>query len=522
MSAALAQAPIRPGRDPLAELHPGAVGLPDVSHLPMRPHVAVVGGGIAGLSAAVALAERGVRVTVLEREPYVGGRAGAWTVTLSDGSAATMSRGFHAFFRQYYNLRSLLRRTDPVLDRLVPLPDYPLWHSSGTQDSFASLPTTPPLNVAAFVARSPTFRWRDLRQVHIPTALSLLDVSFPATYAELDDLSAAAYLDRLHFPPAARHLALEVFSRSFFAAPEDFSAAEMVAMFHTYFTGSAEGLLFDVPCDTYEASLWTPLRRLLQRRGVDVHTRADVSAIDQTAAGVRILAPEPVDAEAVVLAADVRGLRDLVASAEWLGDGRWRDAVAGLRTAPPFAVWRLWLDRPVDHDRVGFLGTSGYGPLDNVSVLERFEAEAAGRASRSGGSVVELHAYALPVGVDEARLRSELRTALHMVYPETAAARVVDEQWLVRDDCPLHAPGTWVDRPGVATPDPRVVLAGDGIRCDLPVALMERAATTGVQAANSLLATWGIAGHDLWSVPTQPRHGMFRWRRALAARRAQA
>jgi isorenieratene synthase len=48
-----------------------------------------------------------------------------------------------------------------------------------------------------------------------------------------------------------------------------------------------------------------------------------------------------------------------------------------------------------------------------------------------------------------------------------------------------------------------VLLAGDGIRCELPVALMERAATTGMQAANALLAGWGTAGHDVWSVPTR-------------------
>ena len=33
-----------------------------------------------------------------------------------------MSRGFHAFFRQYYNLRALLRRVDPDLQSLVPVP----------------------------------------------------------------------------------------------------------------------------------------------------------------------------------------------------------------------------------------------------------------------------------------------------------------------------------------------------------------------------------------------------------------
>ena len=45
--------------------------------------------------------------------PYLGGRVGGWTETLPDGTAVAMNRGFHAFFRQYYNLRNLLRRVDP-------------------------------------------------------------------------------------------------------------------------------------------------------------------------------------------------------------------------------------------------------------------------------------------------------------------------------------------------------------------------------------------------------------------------
>jgi isorenieratene synthase len=59
----------------------------------------------------------------------------------------------------------------------------------------------------------------------------------------------------------------------------------------------------------------------------------------------------------------------------------------------------------------------------------------------------------------------------------------------------------WLNRPTVATPDARVVLAGDLVRCDWPIALMERAATAGWQAANTLLAGFGRPGHELWSPP---------------------
>jgi isorenieratene synthase len=62
----------------------------------------------------------------------------------------------------------------------------------------------------------------------------------------------------------------------------------------------------------------------------------------------------------------------------------------------------------------------------------------------------------------------------------------------------------------VATPQTGLVLAGDGIRVDLPVALMERAATTGWVAANQLLAQWGVSGHDLFTVPTRGRSTLLR------------
>jgi len=54
------------------------------------------------------------------------------------------------------------------------------------------------------------------------------------------------------------------------------------------------------------------------------------------------------------------------------------------------------------------------------------------------------------------------------------------------------------------------MLAGDGIRIDLPVALMERAATTGWSAANELLARFGVLGHDLQTVPVQGRSAVLR------------
>ncbi len=504
----------RPGRDRRAVLHPPRGGRLRPEGPP--PRVAVIGGGIAGIAAAVALAQRGVQVQLLEREQQLGGRLRGWPTTLADGSTVTMTRGFHAFFRQYYTLRALLRRAGPLGRALTPLADYPLVDADGHQDTFAGLPRTPPWNAWAFALASPTFRWWDLvTRIDPVAALPLVDVSVPEIYWRLDDQDAMTFLERVRFPDAARHLAFSVFSRSFFAAPRQLSAAELATMFHIYFLGSAEGLVFDVTAEPFPQALWEPMGAYLTELGVVVRPGV---AVEQVAPGqdrrftVRA-GGAATEVDAVVLAADVRGLQALLAASPELGAARWRERVARLRTAPPFLVSRLWLDRPVHPDRPGFLGTSGFGPLDNVSVLERFEGEAVRWAGRTGGSVVELHAYALTG--DPQRARRQLLEQLRQIYPETAAATIVDERHELQADCPLFAPGTFADRPTVITPDPAVVLAGDLTRVDLPVALMERAATSGFLAANALLSTWGLRGHPLWTVPIR---GRFAPLRALAAR----
>ncbi|WP_028649158.1 FAD-dependent oxidoreductase [Nocardiopsis sp. CNT312] len=510
-------------RDPLAEAL--APAPPTGPRTASTPRVAVVGGGIAGLTAACALAERDVEVTVFESEPSLGGRLRGWSTTLADGSTATMTRGFHAFFRQYYNLRALLRRADPALEGLVALPDYPLVHRDGPRDRFAGLPPVPPWNAAALAATSPSFPARDLARVNVPAALQLLDVDVPGAYERLDHLSSRDLLDAVRFPPRARHLAFEVFTRSFFCAPERLSAAELAVMFHIYFLGSSEGLAFDVPRSPFPRALWNPLAAHLAALGVRLHTSHAVETVAPGGGGHRFSvrtrdtsgAVASTGADAVVLAADPGGTRGLVAASPGLGDGPWRDRVARIETAPPFLVSRYWLDRPVRPHRPAFLGTAGHPSLDNISVLERYEDEARAWARRTGGSVVELHAYALEAGGDPGAERRALWKQACAVYPELAGARAVDSRHETRADCPLFPPGGYRDRCGVRSPDPFVVVAGDHVRTDLPVALMERAATSGLLAANALLERWGRPGHTVWTVPRRgrsaPLRALARWAR---------
>jgi isorenieratene synthase len=281
------------------------------------------------------------------------------------------------------------------------------------------------------------------------------------------------------------------------------SAGELLMMFHFYFAGNPEGLIFDVSKRPFSRSIWGPLRDRLAGLGVDVRTGCAVSSVASNGARRWSVAldGETREADLVVLALDVPGLQAVVAASPDLGDPSFRRSVEGLAVTHPFAVWRLWLDRKGKPGRLPFAGTTGVGSLDNISLYHLFEDESRSWAERNGGDVVELHAYAVEPGTTEAALREDLRHAFHAFYPEYEGARVLEERFLMRRDCPAFAPGSYADRPGVATPHEGVALAGDFVRLPLPSALMERAVASGFLAASHLLAPHGVRAEPVFSIP---------------------
>jgi uncharacterized protein with NAD-binding domain and iron-sulfur cluster len=123
-----------------------------------RATVAVFGGGIAGLTAAHELAERGLHVTVYERRAW-GGKARS---TELPGSASGGRRplpgehGFRIFFGFYQNIADTLRRipfaSNPhgAFDNLVPLPQALFARDGGRRDLALELGAVDP---AAYTPR---------------------------------------------------------------------------------------------------------------------------------------------------------------------------------------------------------------------------------------------------------------------------------------------------------------------------------------------------------------------------------
>jgi zeta-carotene desaturase len=68
--------------------------------------VAIVGAGLAGLAAAVELADAGHEVELFEARSFIGGKVGSWV----DGDGNHIEMGLHVFFNNYANLFALMKK----------------------------------------------------------------------------------------------------------------------------------------------------------------------------------------------------------------------------------------------------------------------------------------------------------------------------------------------------------------------------------------------------------------------------
>ncbi|MGC9666005.1 FAD-dependent oxidoreductase [Planosporangium sp. 12N6] len=464
---------------------------------PRPATVVVVGGGIAGVSAALVLAERGLRVTLLERAPWLGGRLAAWPHRLRDGSTHLVDHGFHGFFRQYYTWRAILRRIDPELGFLRPLGRYPVLSRTWAEEDVADLPRLPLVNLCALIARSPSLGLDDLRRMDGKAALPLLTYERRRTYREYDHIPATRFLDSLQVPERARAMLFDVFAHSFFNREETMSAAEMIMMFHFYFLGNPEGLDIDAPTEDHATAIWQPLAARLDALGADVRTASPVDRIEPGHDGWRVTlrGGEAVTGRYAILAADPPAVRALGAASTGLT--RTAPHLAAqldqLGVAAPYVVSRLWTDRDCQPHRAAFNAVTREATLDSVTAYHRVERQAGRWTVRGSGAVLELHAYACDDHLDASTAAARMRAELAALWPETAAMGVVDQHTRREANAPAFGVGSDHTRPGVVTDAPGLFLAGDWVRLPFPTALMERAAASGVLAADQVLADAGAA-----------------------------
>ncbi len=453
--------------------------------------VAVVGGGLAGIAAASTLAERGFEVELFEAEPYLGGKVGAWKTTLPDDSSTWIGHGFHAFFLNYYNLDRFLHGLG-VRGAFRSIGDYQIVERDGTRLSFGGIDKTPILNLLSL--------WRrgvySLGRIVFGPARDLMGVFLEYdrddTYRRYDDISFAQFAEAAQLPRRLR-LAFGTFARAFFADEDKMSLAELVKCFHFYFLGHDLGLVYDFPQHDYEHALIAPIRVHLEELGVTLSLGRPVDHLRRTAQGFEV---EGEHFDDVVIATNVVGTKKILGAAEGI------EPVPGLdtlRAGQRYAVQRLWLDRPFEHDIRDFVITESERVLDAVALNDRYEPEARAWAEDNGGAIVELHCYALPDDVPDDAVSGLLYDEFKRRFDYDAT--IVHEDLQIRRDFPAFHVGANATRPTVDSGTEGLYLAGDWVRQTFPTMLMEGAFTGGIIAANRILARHGVALALVESIP---------------------
>ncbi|MEX1323000.1 MAG: 9,9'-di-cis-zeta-carotene desaturase [Synechococcaceae cyanobacterium] len=121
-------------------------------------HVAIVGAGLAGLSAAVDLVDAGHQVDLYEARPFMGGKVGSW----EDPDGNHIEMGLHVFFFNYANLFALMRKVGAI-DNLLPKEHTHLFVNRGgdLRDLDFRFPIGAPFNGLKAFFTTPQLDWID-------------------------------------------------------------------------------------------------------------------------------------------------------------------------------------------------------------------------------------------------------------------------------------------------------------------------------------------------------------------------
>jgi isorenieratene synthase len=472
--------------------------------------VAVVGGGLAGIAAASALSERGIAVALFEKNPYLGGKIGAWKVMV-DGQPQTIEHGFHAFFRQYYNLNRFLDRLG-LRKSFRPIEDYLILVDQGRALRFGDVETVPALNIVD-LGRRGFFRWRDAIAKRTRRRLQqFVRFDMKETYDALDHISFARFCEEAELPHELQ-ISFRTFARAFFSDEADLSTADVLRAFHFYYLSHDHGLMYDFPDGDYETALLSPIRAHLETNGVELRLGAAVDGIERGLQRRFRVAGQEYDW--VIIAADIPGMQALIAGSPWVRDAH-REVAAdlgALRTSHGYAVWRLWVDRDVRPGLPTFINVDRKRVLDSVTLYHRISDDARAWAKAHGGAVLELHSYALPRDVGgESEVRQVFLEELEHYFPELAGLSITAEALQVRHDFPAFAPGQRAHRPDPKLPIEGLLAAGDWVRLPYPMTHMEAAFTSGLVCANAIFEALGLRREPIFTVaprgllaPKRPR-----------------
>lgn len=439
----------------------------------------VIGGGLAGITTALQLAGAGLRVTLLEGRPRLGGLAFSF-----QRGDLTVDNGQHVYLRCCTAYRWFLDRVGgaalaPLQDRLdVPVLDVarPGAPRLGRLRRSA-LPV--PLHLAGSLARYPHLSLAERASVgRAALALRRLDPADPA----LDGVDFATWLGRHGQSPRTVEALWDLVGVATLNATADQSSLALAAMvFKTGLlseNGAADIGWARVPLGDLHDTL---ARKALDAAGVRTELRSRVTDISRTPEGDwRVdTEEETLDAGVVVLAVPQREAHGL------LPDGALADPdkLLDIGTAPILNVHVVYDRKVLRQPFFAALGSRVQWVFDRTD----------SSGLPDGGQYLALSQSVAQDDIDEpvSTLRSTYLPELERLLPAARGAKVRDF-FVTRERTATFAPTPGVGRlrPGARTDTPGLYLAGAWTATGWP-ATMESAVRSGLSAAHAALAALG-------------------------------
>ncbi len=437
--------------------------------------VLVIGGGFAGLSAAVELADHGVGVTVIERRRILGGRA----YSVEDSATGELiDNGQHALLGAFHETRRFLKRLGT--DGKVKFQDrfrLVLAEPGGGRITLDCPALPPPLHLAAGVLLGVGLSMAD--RFHLLRAG--LAISLSSSVAA--DLTVSKWMDSLHQPESLRRrwwyplsvsatneqparasadLFLRVLKRAFYGTPRDSSFGIMTVGLGELYTEQS--------------------RRFIESHGGEVRLNTAASRLvfaGRRLDGVELRNGERVRPALVISAVPHDALARMLPEI-LLGPGSPFEGLAHLGLSPMVSI-HLWFERPViEEEFIGLVDS----PIQWVFNKSRLWLK--GGAQTGALACITSGAYDL---ID--RPREELvalaEKELGRYFPEARKARLVHSR-LIKERGATYSctPEAERWRPEPRTSYENFFLAGDWTRTGLP-ATIEGAVGSGRRCAEMTL-----------------------------------
>jgi squalene-associated FAD-dependent desaturase len=467
--------------------------------------VLVIGGGLAGLASAVALAEAGLEVRLFEKRPHLGGRATSYT--LPDG--AEVDNCQHVTLGCCTNLDDFYRRAGAAgkirfYDRLYFVDRM---GRRFTMQASSWLP--PPLHMAPSFMAFGALSLQDKRAI----ARAMLAIARSGGLPPgIDSITMLEWLHRMKQTPDAIHRFWRVVLVSALDEELDRTAASYgIEVFWKAFLANRGGYRVGIPSVPL-ADLYEGCRVAIAERGGRVALRQGVREIcvrDGGFAGAALENGEAIKADACIAAVPHTVLPGLLPKEMSEAGG----ALVGLRMirSSPITGVHLWFDRPVmsepfltllDHTTQWvFNKTLLYGvPAGQRQYLQLVISASYDLVARSRQEVIDL-------------CRSELAEIL----PASRDARL-EKATVVKEISATFSPQPGVDKWRLPQKSSvaNLYLAGDWTRTGWP-STMEGAVRSGYLAAEAVLAGFGRPQRFLQ--PDLSFEGLSRkWARTVKAR----